>query len=99
MTVSAQNLLNSTTELCRAAQTQSQEKQANLSEELRIAFQILTVHWMRRLTNIETALNATQSVYDEMNQTITKAFEAQSQDTETVASTLDTLATKSTEDH
>lgn len=93
MTVSAQNLLNSTTEFMQSAQTQSQESKQTFQKS-KDSFSDIDSALDAATDNIETALNATQSVYDEMNQTITKAFEAQSQDTETVASTLDTLAAK-----
>lgn len=93
MTVSAQNLLNSTTEFMQSAQTQSQESKQTFQKS-KDSFSDIDSALDAATDNVETALNATQSVYDEMNQTITKAFEAQSQDTETVASTLDTLAAK-----
>ena len=93
MTVSAQNLLNSTTEFMQSAQTQSQESKQTFQKR-KDSFSDIDSALDAATDNVETALNATQSVYDEMNQTITKAFEAQSQDTETVASTLDTLAAK-----
>lgn len=93
MTVSAQNLLNSTTEFMQSAQTQSQESKQTFQKS-KDSFSDIDSVLDAATDNVETALNATQSVYDEMNQTITKAFETQSQDTETVASTLDTLAAK-----
>ena len=93
MTVSAQNLLNSTTEFMQSAQTQSQESKQTFQKS-KDSFSDIDSALDAATDNVETALNATQSVYDEMNQTITKAFETQSQDTETVASTLDTLAAK-----
>lgn len=93
MTVSAQNLLNSTTEFMQSAQTQSQESKQTFQKS-KDSFSDIDSALDASTDNVETALNATQSVYDEMNQTITKAFETQSQDTETVASTLDTLAAK-----
>ena len=93
MTVSAQNLLNSTTEFMQSAQTQSQESKQTFQKS-KDSFSDIDSVLDAATDNVEKALNATQSVYDEMNQTITKAFETQSQDTETVASTLDTLAAK-----
>ena len=93
MTVSAQNLLNLTTEFMQSAQTQSQESKQTFQKS-KDSFSDIDSALDAATDNVETALNATQSVYDEMNQTITKAFETQSQDTETVASTLDTLAAK-----
>lgn len=93
MTVSAQNLLNSTTEFMQSAQTQSQESKQTFQKS-KDSFSDIDSALDAATDNVETALNATQFVYDEMNQTITKAFETQSQDTETVASTLDTLAAK-----
>lgn len=93
MTVSAQNLLNSTTEFMQSAQTQSQESKQTFQKS-KDSFSDIDSALDAATDNVETALNATQSVYDEMNQTITKAFETQSQDTEKVASTLDTLAAK-----
>ena len=88
MTVSAQNLLDSTTEFMQSAQTQSQESKQTFQKS-KDSFSDIDSTLDAATDNVETALNATQSVYDEMNQTITKAFETQSQDTETVASTLD----------
>ena len=93
MTVSAQNLLDSTTEFMQSAQTQSQESKQTFQKS-KDSFSDIDSALDAATDNVETALNATQSVYDEMNQTITKAFETQSQDTETVASTLDMLAAK-----
>ncbi len=93
MTVSAQNLLNSTTEFMQSAQTQSQESKETFQES-KESFSDINSALDAATDNVKTALNATQSVYDEMDQTITKAFETQSQDTEAVASTLDTLAAR-----
>lgn len=93
MTVSAQNLLNSTTEFMQSAQTQSQESKQTFQES-KESFSDINSALDAATDNVKTALNATQSVYDEMDQTITKAFETQSQDTEAVAFTLDTLAAR-----
>ena len=93
MTVSAQSLLDSTTEFMQSAQTQSQESKETFQES-KESFSDINSAMDAATDNVKTALNATQSVYDEMDQTITKAFETQSQDTEAVASTLDTLAAR-----
>ena len=93
MTVSAQSLLDSTTEFMQSAQTQSQESKETFQES-KESFSDINSALDAATDNVKTALNATQSVYDEMDQTITKAFETQSQDTEAVASTLDTLAAR-----
>ena len=76
MTVSAQNLLNSTTEFMQSAQTQSQESKQTFQKS-KDSFSDIDSALDAATDNVETALNATQSVYDEMNQTITKAFETQ----------------------
>lgn len=93
MTVSAQSLLDSTTEFMQSAQTQSQESKETFQES-KESFSDINSALDAATDNVKTALNATQSVYDEMDQTITKAFETQSQDTEAVAFTLDTLAAR-----
>ncbi len=93
MTGSAQKLLNSTTEFLKTAQEQTKMTKESFQETSK-SFSSLDDSLDAATDSVGTALESAENVYDQMDQVISDAFDAESADAQQVASTLDTLADK-----
>ena len=91
MTGSAQKLLDSTTEFLQTTQNQATESKKTFQETGK-TFSGLDDSLDAATDSIGTALQSTEKVYTQMDQTISDAFDSESADVEQVASTFDTLA-------
>ena len=93
MAGSAQKLLNSTTEFLQTAQQQAKETNDSFQDTSK-TFSSLDEALDTASDSLGTALESAESIYDQMDQTISDAFDDESADAKQVASTLNTLAEK-----
>ena len=93
MTDSAQQLLDTTAEFLKATKEQASANADTLSGTQQ-SFSGIQETLDGATDGINTALTSTKSFYEQMSQTIDQAFQSQSQDASSVASTLDLLGNR-----
>lgn len=93
MTGSAQKLLDSTTEFLQTAQQQSANSKKAFQDTGK-TFSSLDDALDTAAEGVNTALKSAESVYNQMDQTVSTAISRENADVTEVASTLDTLASE-----
>ena len=93
MTDSPQQLLDTTAEFLKATKEQASANADTLSGTQQ-SFSGIQETLDGATDGINTALTSTKSFYEQMSQTIDQAFQSQSQDASSVASTLDLLGSR-----